>query len=496
MKKRDDNIGRSLAAFCLIWAFWPNFAHAVEKGLIDPAVAEISLEESVRYSVMNSFEAKLAKLDLLIAETGKLYSESVFDAFLFGEISYMEDKRQSVSQFAGDDRQTNLYSAGVMKRIPAGTDLRAVWSDQRDWTNNVFVTKNPVHNAQLTFEASQPLLRNSFGFIDRSGITITRLAIINSNLIMQKRIESLIADVEKSYWAVVGAGVLLETTEKMLDKARDLHESNLRNFDMGIIEKGDLYASEANLRIRENDLMLAEDKYKRALDDLMFLMNKEQDTVLSPSGNFIRDVEYLGLEDCLMIAFDNSRNYKIKKRDIVIKNIDVKMKSNQMWPELDLKATFAMNGIGENFRDAAGKTTVADNTLYYAGLEFTVPIENRRALSEFRKASYEKEKAIVSLKEEERRIITDIVSSHRTLATLDLTSRNMSEAVRLQEKKLAEEEKRFRSGRSSTKSLIDYQKDLLNTRVLEIRELIARENARVDLEKGMGILIRKYEDLI
>ena len=155
-----------------------------------------------------------------------------------------------------------------------------------------------------------------------------------------------------------------------------------------------------------------------------------------------------------------------------------------------------MNGLEDKFNDAAGKTTVADNTYYYTGLELTMPLENSLARSEFQKASYEKERAIVSLKEKERTIITSVSNSFRTLATLNATVINMSEAVRLQAAKLGEEEKRFRYGRSSTKSLIDYQNDLLRARMSEARELLAREKARVDLEKEMSVLLEKYKDVL
>lgn len=455
-----------------------------------------SLEDCIRYSLHNSFEARLARLDLLIAETRGLYSESVFDTVAFGQISYSEDKRQPLSVFSGDDKQTNFYMGGVRKKIPTGTDLQVKWQDQRDWTNSSYFTRNPSHDAQLNLDARQPLLSNSFGFVDRNTITVTKLAIMNAGLEMRERIESLIAEVEKSYWRLVAAKLVHDITMEMLDEANRLHEVNSRNFNIGLIEKADLYASEANLRIRENDVMLAENDHKRARDDLKLLMNMDQEHYLSPSESFSLDPEEFDLAKCLATAFDNNRSYRIRKRDVEINDITLKMKGNQMWPELDLTGTFAMNGLEGKFNDAAGKTTVADNTYYYAGLELTMPLENSLARSEFQKASYEKERAIVSLKEKERAIITSVSNSFRTLATLNATVINMNEAVRLQAAKLGEEEKRFRFGRSSTKSLIDYQNDLLRARMSEARELLAREKARVDLEKEMSVLLEKYEDLI
>lgn len=465
-------------------------------GSLESEVLELSVEDSVVYAVTNSFEAKLAKLDLLIAETRELYSEAVFDTLLFGDIGYWEDKRQTVSVFSGDDRQTNLYSTGIKKELLSGTELMVSWSDQRDWVNSSFVSTNPAHNAQLTLEAKQPILKNAFGFVDRGKLTITRLAIMNADLETKERIEILASEVEKQYWNVVFQKNTLDINKDMLEKARALYNLNVDNYDMGLIERPDILASEANVLVREKDVILAEEEYKRSQENLKFLMNISDNTEIRPSADFNIVAENYDLAESLKTAFENNRVYKKMKRDIEISDIDLKIKGNQLWPELDLEGTFAMNGLEGDFSKAAGKTIVVDNTFYYAGAKFSFPLENSLARSEYDRASFEKEKAIVSLKQEERSIITRIGNSFRAVMALNSAVMKVSKASRLQADKLSEEEKRFFSGRSRTKILIDYQTDLLNAEMFEARELFAREVARVNMEKEMNILLKKYEEFL
>lgn len=459
-------------------------------------VEGFTLDECVRYAIYNSFDVKIAKLDLYIAETEKLYSEAIFDTIVFGNVSYAEDKRQQLSVFASDDTQTNVYSLGVSKELPTGTEIKATWGDTREWTNTIFVDKNPSHNAELSLEFTQPVGKNFFGYIDRNKVTLTELAIKNADLETKERIEKLIANVEKQYWELVYGRRSVEINTDLLEKANRLYDVNTKNYDMGIIERGDFLASEANVLIREKDLMIARNTYKTAEENLKLLMNMGDSYPMYPLGAFKVEAEKFNLVECLKTAFQNRRDYKARERDVKIKNLNLKMKANAQWPEIDLKGTLAMNGLEGDFEKAFGKTTVADNTYYYAGVEFNVPLENSEARSEYQKASFEKEKSIVDLKKLERTIITEVGNSFRDVNTLNTTVVNMTEAARLQGEKLEEEAKRFKYGRSNTKTLIDYMNDLQNAEMSQALELLVRERARVDLEDDMDAILEKYEDII
>ncbi len=462
----------------------------------DAPVYEVGLEDCVRHAVLNSFEAKLAKLDLLVAETRKTYAEAVFDTILFGSAGYIEDKRKTASFFGGEDIQTNIYMGGVRKRVPSGTELTVSWRDQRDRTDSPLVSPNPSHTAQLTFEAVQPVLRNTFGFIDRSTITLASLAVMNADLETRERIEQLIADVEKAYWAVVYRKKALDINADMLNRAEELYGAVKRNFDLGLAERPDVLATQANVLIRKKDVILAKDKYRRSREDLKFLMNVPADAKLSPRETFSREVEEPSLEKSIRTAFRNSRVYRKLKGEVEIRDVTLKMESNRLWPELDLEGTFAMNGLDSDFAKAAGSTVVMDNTYCYAGVRFSFPLENSMARAERDRALHEKEKALLALKREERSIITRTGNALGSLVSFNRAVSKVGKAVGLQEEKLREEEKRFASGRSSTKNLIDYQEDLLRAEMQEAAEFFARETARVDLEKEMNVLLEKYERLL
>jgi len=156
--------------------------------------------------------------------------------------------------------------------------------------------------------------------------------------------------------------------------------------------------------------------------------------------------------------------------------------------------TFAANGIDSSPDEAANKMLSKNNTYYYGGVEISVPLENNLAESQKQKASYEKEAAILSAKKIERSIITDVGNAFRLYATRHSVLRQFMEAAELQNGKLTEEEKRFRSGRSTTKTIIDYQHDDLSAQLSVALAIYEMEIAKVDLKRSMNVLLDEYGD--
>lgn len=482
----------------LIICFSVGFDVFAEEDLVekDRGVMVLSLDESIKYAALNSFEVKIAKLDYYIADTQNMYAEAVFDTFLFGGANYAEDKRQQAMIFFPDNSQKNVYYGGISKTLPTGTQLKAELSDTRDWSNTTFTSKNPYHNTEFAFEARQPIGKNAFGYMDRKTITVTRLAVENADLETQDRISDFIANVEKSYWELVFRKKALDIYLDIYDKAKKLNDSNIKNFKVGLIEQVDMYASEANIARIKAELLIVKNDYKRAQENLKLIMNMPDDITVEPGRDLHFEGKTVPLEDCLKTAFDQRRDYQMTKTDVEIQGINVKIKGNAKWPVIDLVGTWAFNGLEPQFEKAWDKATGADHSYYYAGIEVNLPIENKQARSEYKKAQFEKEKAILKMKDVERKIITEVGNTYGDVIAYEQSIPYMVAAVNLQKEKLAEEAKRFNYGRSNTKRIIDYQNDLLTAQREETEYLYKYKAAAVDLDKAMNVILSKYKDLL
>jgi len=423
-------------------------------------------------------------------------AESIFDTTLSGTWGYEEDRREQLSVFAPDKSQTNTYSASVSKTLPIGTEIDISFNEQRIWNNSPYSSFSPAHTPEFSVDMKQPLAKNVLGYVDRRTITVTGLAIKNSDLSTKDMIEELIAKVERRYWILVFQRYNLEIYQNMLKMARELNEINKKNYDLGRIEKGDLYASEANVVIRGKDLELARNRVQRAGENIKLLMNIDDAYDIEPTDELEYKKVDFSIDDCLMAAFEHRRDYKIAKRDIEIHNLTLQMRNNEIWPEVDLVSTIAANGIDSKLKKAFNNISSNNNMDYYIGVDISMPIENNKARSEYRKAKYRKEKAIVTLKNTERAIVTEVTNAFRDYVTYETTLFSLMEASKLQGEKLKEEQKNFNYGRSNTKRLIDYQNDYLLAQLEVSLGILELNTARVDLKRAINVLLSQYEDLL
>jgi outer membrane protein TolC len=255
-------------------------------------------------------------------------------------------------------------------------------------------------------------------------------------------------------------------------------------------------ASQANVLIREKDVSIEVNRFRRAEENLKLLMNMDSDYQIYPQEILKYRKRQVNLEDSLRQALQMRRDYQKGKRDIEIKNLILQTKANERWPEIDLVASLAANGINQKFSNATRDITNENNTDYFAGLEISIPIENNLAQSEFKEAEHEKEKALITLKNIERTIVAEVSNAFRDYVTFDKTLVALIEAAQLQQEKLQEEEKRFKYGRSDTKRLIDYQEDYLKAQLEVARGIFELEVSRVNLEKVLNIILARYEELL
>lgn len=451
----------------------------------------ISVDDVRILAINNNLDVKLAQLDSKIKGTELSYKEAVFDTILSGEIDYTNDQIKPASSLSGSKNITNNYNIGVDKKLKSGADLGIDFTNKREWTDSSFVSTNPYHDSQAKIAITQPIAKNFFGLIDRGNIKIVKEEIKNAELDSYIKIENAIISAEKAYWKLVLATEEFKIKKEILKKAVRLFNQYRNKLKIGLVETGDVLASEANMHVRESSLLLAFNTVRSAQELLGLHLNLKNKISLIPGDKLSGNNPGNTLTESLLAAFENRRDYKSRKNDIEAENIKLKMKSNSRFPEIDLKATFASNGLSDKYYRAVEGISEDSNPEYYVGLEFKFPVENNEANSEYKKAQLEKTRAIVNLQKTEREIISDVDEAFRNLNVNYVNIAKMRRVENLQRGKLLQEEKRFQYGRSNSDILIRYQEDLLNARMATQRSYFDHRVSMLDLMEAEDSFLKR-----
>ncbi len=459
-------------------------ARAFEKKIV-----ERSLSECLDIGLNNNLDIKIAKIESLVKDEDVLLSEAVFDAVLTGSISYTDDQSATTIPLFGSKTIENEYELGIAKELPTGTELSIDYIDTREWTDRLITTTTPYHEAELSFTARQPVLKNFLGYIDRKTVKLSMIEAEIAGIKAMDRIENAVADIGKAYWRLVFSYQNVALRKDLLKQAENLYDRYKKHLKMGFVEETDLYETEANMRIRKIELLVAQNDLITASNNLLFLLNEEADFIVVPKDRLETLWGGAGLFESLNTAFIANRDYRMNKKNLLAREVDLKMKENNLWPQIDLVGTLATSGVARKFGHANGALSTNKHPYYYGGIEISHPLENSEARGKFNQAALEKEKAVLEILHVEKKIFTDV---DREVRVVNLRLENVKRWTRIKEiqyKKFKEEKLKLKQGRSTSKRVVDFQNDFSLAAIRQYVAVLDYYYSLIDLENAKDTLL-------
>ncbi len=461
-----------------------------------PALArekvELSLDEATRMAISQSFDIQMAKLDAQIAGTDELSAKSLYDLILSVEATYQKDKSKKTTTILGTQSQDNIYNIGLSQTLPTGTTVEIGWNNARSATNSSFATSSVTHESVYEAVLTQDLGRNLFGIQDRGDIKVRLIDIENAEYNSLDRIEALMVSVQKAYVDVVLHQEFVRIEEEMLQTAKTLYDIQKDKIENGLIEKAELIASESNYLKREGEVKLARSRLEEKKNVLKLLLALGKDDELMITDHFSSLNGEENYSTSIKKAFEHRVDYKRKRNELEAEDIKVKMTRQNLWPEINLMATYERNGLGDGFTDARDDITENDNPNYIVGISLAFPLQNRDARAKHRAQKFQKAKLIESAKKLEREIVLSVTDKVRNANVLAEIVSSRSKVADLESQKLEEEDKRFSRGRSDTDMLIRFQEDAIEAKRLDVNAKYDYSAALIDLRRAEGSLLKHF----
>ncbi|MFH1354664.1 MAG: TolC family protein [Candidatus Omnitrophota bacterium] len=478
---------RNIVIFAVIFMGIANSAYSQEEAL------ELSLEEVTNLALRNSLDIQIAKFDAYIQRTSLKKQESLFDTFLKAEIGYSRDKREQSTTILGEEEKEHHYSVGIEKKMPTGTTLSLDATGRKNRTDSTFTALNPYDEAEVGVSIAQELGRNFFGLADRADIKITKLDIENSDYTSLDTIEESIFSVQKAYWNFVLKDLRLSINEEMLEEANKLYKVYKDKYEIGLAEENELLVMEASVSARLSEVFIAELEKDNAKNDLLFLINQgEFEQQIKAKDNLDSSVSSADIYDELKGAIENRRDYMRKTNELRKNDIEVVVKKNALWPQIDLEATFTRNNLDSDRGSAWSGLSDNSNDEVSFALSFKMPFENREAKAELESKKLENQKLLLELKRTERNILKEMHNKVNQVNTMQNQVELFETTVKIHENKLKKQIQRLNYGRSDADTLIRYEEDLLGARLSLAAYLYQYKISLIELALAKNSLLDEY----
>jgi outer membrane protein TolC len=477
----------------------------------------LSLDDCLVRAIKNNLEVAV---EVITPELAGLSVSGAKEKFLPAlGLSYRRQhtNQASYSWIQSSDKLTATYSdysAGVDQLIPTGGKLSLSLESYMNDSNTRFQTINPYYGSTLTLDFTQPLLKD-FGFrASRKEILVAQ----NNQKISENEFRDVllrtIYNVEEAYWNLAYSIDALEVRRQSLRLAQDLLEKNRKEIDVGTLAPKEILSAQAEVALRNADILQATAQVKDNADRLRTLINlpKEERTAeIVPIDKPVFEKKEMSFEEALGLALENRPDLLSSKYDLKNKDLELFYARNQLLPALNLNASYWSPGlsgtqilflnndplsgivIGKLPGGASQALKDAWNLKYknwsvYLTLDIPLKsIVSRAAAAQAklsldqsaRKQKYLEQQAELEIETALRAIETDYEQVEAYRAARDLA-----------EQKLQAEEAKFKAGMSSNYFVLQYQRDLAEARSAELRSIIEYNLSSALLDRVLGISLK------
>jgi outer membrane protein len=169
----------------------------------------------------------------------------------------------------------------------------------------------------------------------------------------------------------------------------------------------------------------------------------------------------------------------------------LKYDKNQLFPELDVFATYGYNGSGKVFSDAFYDVQQTDKRFYTYGGRITVPLGRVTARNAYKSDKATLQQLVLTLKKQEQNIMISIDNDiNTTRADFDQVQATRA-ARQYEEAALDAEQKKLENGKSTTYTVLQVQRDLTTARGNEIQALDTYEKSLSQLSLDEGSTLER-----
>lgn len=427
----------------------------------------------------------------------------IFEPALVGSVEHNESRRQNTARDVVSlgnslfDERNNSYTSALEFLVPTGARVRIGYS-LREINNNLQfgARTNGEYETFLGGNVVQPLLKNAGAAATRFAI---RLADSNADIARQeyrRALLQLVGGAESAYLGLFLAQEQLRTFNESVKVAETVLADFKIRAETGKASELDVLQAEADLSERNSGRRDAEQKLAEArARTASFVGTTERDIqgILTAEAPAVVTPEHLDFQERWPALFDFNPDYLAQRKRIEQEGIRVAYAKNQRLPQLDLRASYGMNGLGQTAGESWDAVTTGDYPTWYVGGELRVPLGgDSRSRHELAAARDRQTAAVLALKDLETQLANSLATGIHRVRNSQAAIADTETTVRLNRALLDTELARLDVGRVDARRVLEVERDLLIAKLTALAAVVLYHQSTIDLEILTGTYLIKH----
>jgi outer membrane protein len=475
----------------------------------------LSLQDAVVLTLENNSLVRVQETQIETSKFSLLGAHQPFDPVLTSYYNVNSSSSAPFSQLQGTGTAPTFTSTiqnaqfTYAQTFETGTIIQAVLGSNNNYANNSFFLYNPYVTSALTFQFTQPLLKNGWRFANRAPLIIARRNLEQSRATFAAEVNNNILQAVGQYWSVVEARGNLEVARSSMDAAEATYKRNKRALELGALPPLDIYRSESQVASRRVQVIQSEYALKQAEDALRMTIGADQDPnvqaldlELTEKAEPAGDLRTIDAATALQQALQKRPEFDAARAALATDQTRIRLAHNHLLPELDLTAYYSSNGLGGTRIDDAGQrvgTSSSINQLfgftyptYYAQLSLTLPLRNRGAKAEMGTALVSRRSDLYTERQLREQVSLDVSNAVHQLEQAKLSIAAGTEALDLAKKTMAAEQRKYELGSETIFLVLEAQTELATAELVLLQAEINYQLAVAGLDHATGELLEPY----
>ncbi len=469
----------------------------------------VTLEDCLARALQYNLAVRVQQLEPEIERWGLTREQGIYDPVFETDLSYQDkseplDPERASSLFTSApsgviDERGWRFRSGITGRLQPGTRYELTGTDT---TFEGTLAPENVHVGGLTLALTQPLLRNFGGRITEAGIRIARKNVVIAEHQFRQKVNDTIGQVVIAYHQLVYRIEDLKAKEDDLGRARQLLEDNEKLATRGKISSLEVTQARAGVAEREEAVITAANSVRETENTLKRLISAELsewgDTVLQPASSTLIEGRALEEAEIVRTALATNPTYLAAMEEVDRQGIQVEFRRNQLYPEVDLRASVGVNARAGTRTEAAdlgdylSELPNDDYPVWSVGVLVRIPLGNRQARGEYERAQLRADQALLTLKAIEQDIILQVKNIVGRVQANEKRIEAALVATELAEASLDAEKNKYQRGTSTSFLVLQAQSQVAAAKSIEIGARADLLTSLVELARLEGTLPARY----
>jgi len=479
----------------------------------------LTLEKAIEMALKNNNDIDSSRNDSQINDLRLDGARGVYDPLITSDNYYERASTPTASAIGGAVNgavtQTRMFnSAGVSGFTPAaGGSYSVLFNSSRTTTSNTNSFLNPQFPSSLTFNYTQPLLRDRRFDGNRRTIEIAKRNRSISDAQLRIKAMDVISGVESAYWDLTFALRNLQVQTDTLKQAKEQLESNKRLVEKGVLAPIEIVAANAQISTFEQTVFLAQESVTRAENTLKTLLLPDRSSPewarpLTPVTPVSLRSPIMSLDAAMQTAMKNRPEVEQWATTEEINKIDERYYRDQKKPQIDLYGIYTTSGLSGTETPAAFNPTTGlsrvpanlvggyfnslgnllqqDYPTFRVGVSISLPWGNRTAKANLGQTRVEAERIRNLRTQAEQQIEAEVRNSLQALRSAEARLASATAARSASEELYASEQRQFRSGTTTFYLVLQRQTDLLGARSRELQAQTDLNKAISEFQRAIG----------